>query len=385
MTQNMGTEHLEQEADQAAASGDFRRARQVLEEAVRAQEPTRDLWVKLSAMRRATGDLHGALAALESGLAMAPLDFSALLFRAMLLEALGDPMAGEEYGNALAQVPPDDKDIPDGMQSAVARARERWDRHKAALEERLLGALPAGLSPTERTSVERFVSNRSRRTRHYHQEPRDFHFPGLPEMEFHERSLFPGLTAFEEATRAIRTEFEALVAAEAAEMVPYIQYPERVPLRQWRELNHNPQWSAIHLLQNGHRIEANARHCPRTMEVIATLPQPQVRGASPNAMFSLLAPKTRIPPHTGAANTRLVCHLPLIVPPGCGFRVGATTREWRVGEAFVFDDTIEHEAWNDSDELRVVLIVDLWAPALTPAEREAVAAVMSVAGASVGV
>jgi aspartyl/asparaginyl beta-hydroxylase (cupin superfamily) len=65
--------------------------------------------------------------------------------------------------------------------------------------------------------------------------------------------------------------------------------------------------------------------------------------------------------------------------------VGATTREWRVGQAFVFDDTIEHEAWNDSDELRVVFIVDLWAPALSAAEREAVAAVISAAGAGFGV
>ena len=115
------------------------------------------------------------------------------------------------------------------------------------------------------------------------------------------------------------------------------------------------------------------------------LPQPQVAGASPNAMFSLLAPRTRIPPHTGVANTRLVCHLPLIVPANCGFRVGETTREWRVGEAFVFDDTIEHEAWNDSDELRVVLIIDLWAPALSASERDAVAAVIGAAGATAGV
>jgi aspartyl/asparaginyl beta-hydroxylase (cupin superfamily) len=110
--------------------------------------------------------------------------------------------------------------------------------------------------------------------------------------------------------------------------------------------------------------------------------QPDVPGASPNAMFSLLAPRTRIPPHTGVANTRLVCHLPLIVPADCGFRCGATIREWRVGESFVFDDTIEHEAWNDSDELRVVLIIDLWAPALGPREREAVAAVIGASGAS---
>jgi aspartyl/asparaginyl beta-hydroxylase (cupin superfamily) len=120
------------------------------------------------------------------------------------------------------------------------------------------------------------------------------------------------------------------------------------------------------------------------METIAKLPQPNVPGASPNAMFSLLAPKTRIPPHAGVANMRLVCHLPLIVPPNCGFRVGATTREWNVGEAFVFDDTIEHEAWNESNELRVVLILDLWAPALSPAERIAVARVIAAAGVDFG-
>jgi aspartyl/asparaginyl beta-hydroxylase (cupin superfamily) len=120
------------------------------------------------------------------------------------------------------------------------------------------------------------------------------------------------------------------------------------------------------------------------MELITQLDQPDVPGASPNAMFSLLAPRTRIPPHTGVANTRLVCHLPLIVPAECGFRCGATDIEWHVGKAFVFDDTIEHEAWNDSDELRVVLIVDLWAPSLSAGEREAVAAVIGASGASFG-
>src|SRR5205823_14382381 len=121
---------------------------------------------------------------------------------------------------------------------------------------------------------------------------------------------------------------------------------------------------------------ANAQHCPLTMAALSKVPQPEVPGASPNAMFSLLAPRTRIPPHTGVANTRLVCHLPLIVPPKCGFRVGGTVREWKVGEAFVSDDTIEHEAWNESDELRVVLIFDLWAPMLSMCERKAVAAVI---------
>jgi aspartyl/asparaginyl beta-hydroxylase (cupin superfamily) len=335
-------------------------------------------------MRKAAGDVKGALSAIERALALAPLEFSSLLYRAVLLEALGDPMAGEEYGNALAQSPPD-AEIAEPMRAAVERARKRWATHQAALEKHLLAGLPPSLSATERQKAERLISNRSRRTRHFHQEPRDFHYPGLPEIEFHDRAHFPELGLLDQSTAEIRAEFDALIGAEAAEMVPYIQYPERVPLRQWRELNHSSKWSAIHLLQNGMRIERNARHCPRTMEVLASMPQPHVRHASPNAMFSLLAPQTRIPPHTGAANTRLVCHLPLIVPPKCGFRVGETTREWRVGEAFVFDDTIEHEAWNDSDELRVVLIIDLWAPALNEAERTAVASVIGAAGPSAGV
>jgi len=78
----------------------------------------------------------------------------------------------------------------------------------------------------------------------------------------------------------------------------------------------------------------------------------------------------------GVNNARLVCHLPLIVPEGCWFRVGAETRHWKRGEAFVFDDTIEHEALNPSAELRVVFIFDIWHPDLSATEREAVAALL---------
>lgn len=375
------SDSLEQQADRAAGAGDFATARTLLEQAAAGEGVSAALWAKLSAMRKASGDTPGALKALDAALAINPLDFSILLSRAFLLERLGDPAAAIEYGNALAQAPADEP-VPPPMQKAIEHARAMWSAHQLATEARLSEVIPRGLGVFERAEVERFITNQTRRTRHFHQEPSDFHFPGLPEIEFHDRSLFPELDALEQQVDAIREEFEALIAAEAAEMVPYIQYPERVPMRQWAELNHNRKWTAIHLLQNGKRIETNARHCPKTMAAIAPLPQPHVPAASPNAMFSLLAPRTRIPPHTGVANTRLVCHLPLIVPPGCGFRVGETTREWRPGEAFVFDDTIEHEAWNDSDQLRVVLICDLWPPALSPGARQAVAAVIGALGVS---
>jgi aspartyl/asparaginyl beta-hydroxylase (cupin superfamily) len=377
----MATKAREQEADRAAAAGDFARARALLEEASRADASDPQLWMKLSALRRAGGDRAGALAAIERSLAISPRDFTALLQRALLLEQLGDARSADAFGHALAQLP-DGAELPPALQPAVAHARERWARHSEAVEQRLRGAIPKGLPPEVHRRAERLVSNRARTTRQFHQEPTEFEYPGVPEFEFHERSSFPQIELLEAATQAIREEFDALLAAEAAEMVPYIQYPAHVPLAQWKELNNSREWTAVHLLQNGERVEANARHCPRTLDVLAKMDQPRIRGGSPNAMFSLLAPRTRIPPHTGVANTRLVCHLPLIVPPSCGFRVGATTREWRVGEAFVFDDTIEHEAWNDSDELRVVLIIDLWQPSLSAEERAAVSAVIEAAGVS---
>ena len=101
-------------------------------------------------------------------------------------------------------------------------------------------------------------------------------------------------------------------------------------------------------------------------------------------MFSLLAPNTTIPPHVGVNNSRLVCHLPLVVPEGCWFRVGAETRHWERGHAFLFDDTIEHEAANPSGQLRVVFIFDVWNPALSKVERDAVRRVIESEGGSEG-
>jgi aspartyl/asparaginyl beta-hydroxylase (cupin superfamily) len=96
-------------------------------------------------------------------------------------------------------------------------------------------------------------------------------------------------------------------------------------------------------------------------------------------MFSLLRPGTRIPAHSGVHNTRLTCHLPLIVPADCGFRVGNEVRQWSEGKLLVFDDTIEHEAWNESGEDRVVLIFDIARPDMTEREQAEVAALFAIA------
>jgi hypothetical protein len=380
----MATElsQTEAQADAAAQAGRLDDAHRLLEEAVRETPQRLEAWLKLAAMCRARGDLAAAMAAVSRGLALDPLDLSALLMRALLLERMGkEAEAGEAYGHALAQRAPGE--APPGLGAMIAHAEQSYRRFQEGALARLRAGLPEGCeSPGEQARIDRFCTNIARITRAYSQEPSHFHFPGLPPVEFHERSRFPWLDEVEAATAEIKEEFDALIASEAAELVPYIQYPDDVPLRQWEALNRSRDWTAVHLLRNGETIERNARHCPRTMALLARLPQPDVPGASPNAMFSLLAPHIRIPPHSGVANTRLVCHLPLIVPAGCGFRVGAETRPWRPGEAFVFDDTIEHEAWNDSGELRVVFIFDVWAWALSESERRAVAAIMPRSGAA---
>lgn len=364
---------LVEEADAALGAGRLDRATELLEQAAASSAGDPAVWMRLAAVHRAGGKPRDALGAVDRALALSPLDFMALLMRASLLDRLSDPSAGEAWDNALAQQP--EGELPPQVEAAVAQGRARrdsWIAGREAALERTMEPAEARADPDERKRIARFRANVLRKTRPFHSSPTHFHYPGLRELEFHPRSSFPWLDEIEAATDTIAAELSAVMNAERAELVPYIQYADHLPLDQWRPLNRNPDWTAIHLINRGERVAANARHCPKTMKLLENVPQPEVKGAGPNAMFSLLAPDTAIPPHVGVNNTRLVCHLPLIVPPGCWFRVGAETVEWERGKAFVFDDTIEHEAANPSSELRVVFIFDVWNPDLSAIERDAV-------------
>jgi len=369
------------EADRAAASGDLARAIELLEQAGMAESDQPELWLKLAALRRAAGQPAKALEAVNRALALAELDFMALTMRATLFEKLNPAAAGEAWAHALAQRPTGE--LPPQLTAALAKGEAIRDAWVAGREDGLNAATAAALADAnddEATRIARFQSNVLRKTRPYHSEPTHFAFPGLVEREFHARRDHPWLATVEAATSALAAELDAVMAAERAELVPYIQYSEHEAMAQWRDLNQNRDWTAIHLIRNGEIVEANARHCPKAMALMSGLPQPDIPGAGPNAMFSLLAPHTTIPPHVGVNNSRLVCHLPLVVPDGCWFRVGAETRRWRRGEAFVFDDTIEHEAANPSDQLRVVFIFDVWHPGLSDVERDAVRRVIASEG-----
>ena len=380
-------ETLDDAALRAMQARDFTSARSLLMRAAEIDVANIDRWLKLAAACRAGGDLPAAILAVERGLAQAPRHFHALLMRAFILEKMAHPEAEEAYGIAVGLAPPDEALDPSTL-AALNRARgihtRRVEAMKSFLEHQVQAAVP-DLSALDRARTQRFIDDHLRLTKRYRQEPSHFYFPGLPDYEYYDRSLFPWIEAFEAAAPDVLEELNGVLDEGMRGFSPYINYPDHLPVDQWAELNRNPDWGAFHLIQGGQRIAGNADRCPKTMAAIARLPQPQINFRGPSAMFSALQPHTRIPPHTGVSNSRLVVHLPLIIPDSCGFRVGNETREWKPGEAWVFDDTLEHEAWNESDRIRIILIVDVWNPYLTDAQQIAIKAAMEAIDAFSGV
>ncbi len=333
-------------------------------------------WLNLAAAYRALGQGDAALEAVDGALRLDPHFFMALLMRASLLERAGRSReAAPAYGRAILQAPPEHMlDAPTRRALAHARAVNRAysDELAAFLRE---GAGIVGRDTADARRVAGFIDFTIGRRKRYHQEPLGYFYPGLPAIEFWEREEFPWLADLEAASDVIKAELAGVLKADHADFEPYIDYQDSQPLDQWRALNRSPRWGAYHLLKDGRPVDSHAERCPRTLEVLAAIPQPVTPNRSPSAMFSALAPRTHIPPHTGVSNTRLVCHLPLIVPDGCRFRVGNEVRTYTDGQAWVFDDTIEHEAFNDSEENRIILLFDVWNPRLSAYEREMIATV----------
>jgi aspartate beta-hydroxylase len=333
-------------------------------------------WVNVALACQGTKDEAGEEAAITRALQVDAGDLLALILRANFHERHGNThKAAAAYGAAATVSPPLDRLHPE-LRGSVAYAMQFKQKYDENCGKFLDDNLAPHYAAHKGEKLDRFrdsVDIMVGRKRRYESQSMMYHYPRLTPIEFFERSEFPWLDKVEAATDDIRDEFMEILKAEKG-FTPYITYPNDVPLNQWAELNNSPSWSAFHLYKMGERVQENAAKCPITMSILDGVPKPDQPGRTPAAMFSLLKPKTRIPPHTGVSNARLVTHLPLIVPKDCGFRVGNQTREWLPGKAWVFDDTIEHEAWNESDQLRVVLIFDIWHPSLTLAEREMITA-----------
>jgi len=348
--------------------------------AAKADPATPVIPLNIAFARRSLGDAAGELQALDQALAIDPYFLPALLAKGAALERDGQTrQAARVYRDALASAPPEAQLSPE-LKAHIARARDLVRANAETLDAHLQEKFAAIRARHPGADLARFEDCKEAmlgRKRIYTHQPTMLHVPGLPAIQFYGRGQFPWLERLEAETEIIREELLAILRDDAPAFGPYVQHPAGVPLNQWEELNFSPRWSAFFLWQDGKRNDANCARCPRTAAIAESMPLADFPGYAPAVFFSTLEPHTRIPPHTGVTNARLIVHLPLIVPENTGFRVGNDSRAFEAGKAWVFDDTIEHEAWNDSDKLRVILIFDIWNPLLTPVERELVCALLS--------
>jgi aspartyl/asparaginyl beta-hydroxylase (cupin superfamily) len=343
-----------------------------------APEATAEMHLGHAYAHRAAKDVDGMLAALDRALALDGTNVRALILKADGLLEKGDRRAAPVfYAAALRAAPPNPaptlaRDLERAQDFVIRAARDYEDFLRAKLSA--AGFSPGRSSARFANALEMLFGHAPRPVTA--QRPRIFYLPGLPEYGFHPESDTPWMPALEAETAAIRAELQEVLRAQVG-FAPYIQRDPRTPRNQQKKMADNPDWSAFYLWKTGQEITENSAKCPRTAAALRALPLCDMPSRGPMALFSWLKPGAHIPPHTGMLNTRMICHLPLIVPPGCRFRVGPQTRDWVEGRGWAFDDTFVHEAWNPSDQLRVILIFDVWRPDVTAEERHLINAMLS--------
>ena len=360
----LGMEALERK-DAATAARHF-------EAAARADPRAAPLWINLAKAHRMAGDDAAERSALESALETDQRHLTALIRLAELHERRG------EFGDATTRWA-GVAALASHQAGAGPELRAIFDHARAFLADRkqqLADAFATGLagdlehaSSRDRRRLSAAMDYMLGRRAIFSNQCFGMHYPFLPADEYLDGEHFPWLEELEAQTAVIRAEVTALLASSDPGLSPYVTMPAGTPTNIWTRLNNSPAWSALHLWKDGKRIDGACARAPRTAEIVESLPLAGIPGRAPTVFFSILQAGQHIPPHTGVTNTRTIIHLPLIVPPGCTFRVGGETREWREGQAFAFDDTIEHEAWNRSDKDRAVLILDCWNPHLSDHER----------------
>ena len=373
-------------ADAAAAlqRGDRASALSLLSAAEAAAPFDPHVKMQKALVHRMSGALPAALAAIDEALALDPYNFLALLSKGAVTERLsGERVAARVYENAI-KLAPAEENLPPNLRAPLARARQVVETTRSAMAAFLadrVGPVAGAGSELAQGRLAEAIDVYAGVKKVYAHEPLLLHYPRLPAIPFYPRDLFPWLPELEAATPVIQAELAQALATQMEAFAPYIAFPPEAPVNQWEELNHSRRWSSLFLWKDGQRQDAVCAACPQTSALLDRLPMAQQPGFAPTAMFSALEANTRIPAHTGSTNVRLLCHLPLVLPGPARFRVGNEVRAWEMGRAWVFDDTIEHEAWNDADALRVILIFDVWNPYLEPGERDRINALMAARNA----
>ena len=364
----------------ALEEGDLATALARFRDAAGADPTSPDLWLNLARVQQLAGDDIGQRDSLDRSIALAPRALVPNIRLAQLLERVGEVAAAAERWTTVIAIAQHLTSVPPDVQPILAHARNFLADQSRSLGEgvdRALAPVRDGLASADRRRVDAAIDYTLGRRAIYLNQCSGLHVPFLPADEFFDPASFPFFDRLSAGTEEIVAELVSALDGSTgapAGFDAYIDLPPGVEAEQWAGLDKSPDWSALHFWRDGVRDDAVCRRFPRTAAILDALPLARLPKRMPTIFFSALQPRTHIPPHTGVTNARAIVHLPLIVPDGCRLRVGGETRSWRVGEPLAFDDTIEHEAWNDSDSRRIVLIMDAWNPHLTVTERDLISA-----------
>lgn len=369
-------QRLAREGYEALQRGEARIARQRFETITQSGRANGQIWMLQALACRADNDLAAEETAIDQLLATEPQAVRGHIFKGDARARAGDERSALRHYE-IALLIARNQDLPGDLRAEVQRA-ESWvaQFNGRVVEAREAKLTERGLPPEKRSPrFQRSLDILAGQKRIFVQEPTGYYFPELPQIQFYDPANFGWVEEVEAAATSIREEIVAFMVARTAGFRPYMQSHTNQPRTEDNRLVDNADWSALFLCENGTMSDDVIARCPSTWAAVQAAPLPRIAN-SPTVMFSLLRPGARITPHTGIHNARLICHLPLIVPPDCHFRVGNETRQWEEGKLLIFDDSIEHEAWNDSNEDRVVLIFDIWRPELSEQERQEVAALL---------
>ena len=213
------------------------------------------------------------------------------------------------------------------------------------------------------------------------QRPTFLYVPDLEPTPYFARELFPWYAALESATPQIVSELEAVIEAREG-LQPFLTFDNGARKSDYLgSKGGDAAWDAYFFYRHGEAFVEHLIACPATAKALEQVPLTRIDEHAPEVLFSFLSPGTLIKPHYGVTNSRVVTHLPLIVPDNCALEVGGVEHRWEVGRCVTFDDSYTHQAWNHSDRLRVVMILDSWHPQLRMPETLALKQLVETIGA----
>ena len=346
-------------------------------------------WLGLTLASLVGGDNRAAEASVDEVLAREPHNLRGLIIKGDLLLGRDDQREAVSYYNLVMRLAATLADIPPQLQQDLVRIQGRLEQISEAFQAQLSDRLHAGGYRRDTASA-RFnrgldmlmgKAEREDDTSPFPQKPHAFYLPDMPYQPFYPSEKLPWVRAVESATDAIEAELSVFLASRAQAFAPYIHGGLELPGQTPDTLKDHDNWTAAFLIRDGLEDSEWSAGCPTVSALMDTLPLTAIKGFSPSVLFSKLKPGARIDPHTGLLNCRLICHLPLVVPAGCGLRVGDERRDVVRGEVWAFDDSINHEAWNNSTEDRIVLIFDVWHPDLTEQERRDITSLLEAVSA----